>query len=1085
MPAVALTDHGRCGQLLKFHKACVKEGVKPILGCEFYIAPKEHTLKEQIEGYRHYYHLPILAKTDKGRQNLFQLSSIAWKEGFYYKPRISIELLKQYKEDLIVLSGCAIGYISNTLMNDQVEKAYQHANLLREIIKDDFYIEVQNHGMEWQLPLRDKLFKLSQDLDIPIVATQDAHYQSQEDSVLHSHICKLSAGDLQFGTDQTYFKTYEELCQMFTEEQRHAIDRTLEVAEKCDGEWKYGKTIWPVVDTPEGITTEEFFEQKTWDGFKKRFREGTKEYQDRLSFEINIIKRMGFPNYFLVVADYIEWAKQSNILVGPGRGSGAGSLVAYCLEITNIDPIKYGLFFERFLNPDRVSNPDFDVDYADSRRAEVMQYMYDKYGEDKVAQIGTYGVFKPRGSLRDFARVTGEEYSVGEELAKRVPPDSAGFSMKWDEILKEDPGFKNTQWPLVVDLAIAAEGMKKQAGVHAAGLVVSNDSIAKTTPLFLGKGKEIATEFDMNDVEDVGLVKYDFLGLRNLTVLADTKRLIKDRQGVDINLDAIEEKDGDLDVYKSIFWQGDLNGVFQFETSDGFKDLCMKVKPTCIEDLSAITALFRPGPLSTGQTGEYAKRRAGESFEYEHPILEPILKETCGILCFQEQIMRLCVDMAGYSLAEADNMRRIIGKKKLDQIPVEKKRFISKSIENNIGKDIAESIWNSIEGFAKYCFNKSHSVAYSVISYQTAWLKYYYPIEFYAALLNSSLDNQDRMIKYVYSAKKKDIYISAPDINLSNTDFYIQNDSIIFPLSGIKGVGESAVKSILEHRPDTGYKSIHELIRAKVKKNIIKPLIHSGALDNILEVPRNQALSNLDILSEHYKQLDKWEEKVEKYRKRQIEIRVAKDMGSKKKLRKLKDPGERPEIPELEPVPSLSTQDRLMMERESLGFYISGHPLDEYSHISTKYKIASIKSEMASDKESFSIPIIVSKITEKRTRKGKNMAAVLIEDETGRVETVIFPKQWSYLKGSVEEGVVYLANIKAEKQSVADQETGEMNTVLKLMANSFNKLEYIEIPKTINVLLTEDIEIIFLLGDNVDVNDIQETRRIINEVLKQ
>jgi len=1083
MPAVALTDHGRCGELLKFYEECKKAKVKPILGCEYYCSPQHHTLKEQIEGFKPCYHLVALAKTHKGVENLFQLSSLSWIEGKYFKPRVSVELLEEYKEDLIILSGCASGYIASFLMNDNEEEAYNHAKRLREIFKDDFYIEAQNHGIDWQLPLKEKLFKLSSDLDIPIVATQDAHYQNKEDAFLHSNVCKLTMGDLQFESDQLYFKSYEEMCEMFEPNERHAIDRTIEVAEKCNGEWNYGKTIWPVIDLPEGVTVEEKFEEQVWKGFKEKFGEGTQEYRDRIEYETGIIESMGFPNYFLVVADYIKWAKEQGILVGPGRGSGPSSLCGYCLGITGIDPIKYNLPFVRFLNPSRVNPPDYDIDFQDTRRHEVISYMYEKYGQDRVSQIGTYSAFKPKGSLRDFARVTGEEFSVGDILSKRVPAAKSGKELKWEEILAEDPGFRKTDWPDVVNLSIAAEGINKQCGVHAAGLLVSNDTISKTTPLFVGRGGEIASQFDMTDVEKTGLVKYDFLGLRILSILADAIRFVKENKGVQIDLDSIKEKDGDINVYRDIFWSGDLDGVFQFETSSGFKDLCMKVKPKSIKNLSAITALFRPGPIGVGATSDYSKRKEGKSFEYDHTKLEPILKETVGIMVFQEQIISICVELAGYNMSEADNMRRIIGKKKLDKIPAEKEKFISGCVANNIDKPIAEKVFKDIEGFAEYCFNVSHSISYSVISYQTAWIKYYYPLEYYAALLNNSLNDQDRMIRYIYSAKKKDIYISQPDINLSSVDFAIRDKAILFSLVGIKGIGTSAAEAIIQNRPEDGYKSIHELFKAKIKKNVIQALIVSGALDEISEVHRSQMINNLEILSEYYKKVKAWEEKLENFQQRELERRVAKDRGEKKIPRKRKDPGDKPPLPEMDSVRKMSKKDRLGLERHSLGFYISGHPLDDFDHISRDFTISDILEGKAGKKATCKLPVVLSKLVKKRTKKGKNMANAILEDQTGRLDIAIFPKQWETLKDVLEEGNVYLTTLQTEAEEIIDEEGSSRVSIKAFMLRS-NELTYVEVPEIVECQLPNNATIVFEVGDDVSVESVSEVNRIISEVLE-
>jgi DNA polymerase-3 subunit alpha len=612
-----------------------------------------------------------------------------------------IDLLKQHSEGLIILSGCAAGFIPHMLMEERIEEAIDNANQMVSIFGEDYYLEVQNHGIDWQQPMKNHLFKLSNQMGIPIVATQDSHFINAEDAELQNKICKLAAGDLEFETKETYFKTYEEMCQRFEPSEHHAIHRTLEVAEKCNCEWEFGKTIWPVYELPKNITPQQKLEELAWNGFKEKFGEGTQEYKDRLSYELNIINKMGFDTYFLVVQDFINWAKNHNIPVGAGRGSACGGLICYCINITKIDPIEYKLYFERFLNPARVSNPDVDVDFCPRGRKDVMNYVCSKYGEDKVAQIGTYSAFKPRGSLRDFARVCGYDVSVRNELASMVPADVSGFQISFDELVKARPEILQTDYPEVVELARKAEGLKTKMGVHAAGVVISDKPLTERLPLFRGKNDEVATQFDMHDVEELGLVKYDFLGLINLTIINDTLKLIKKTHKITIDIDNINKND--QEVFTNIFQKGELDGVFQFETSVGFKDLCMKVKPESISDLASITSLFRPGPLSTGYTNKYTEGKRGNKIEYLTPELEPILKETYSVLVYQEQIMRICTDLAGYTLSEADNMRRIIGKKEPEKMALEKDKFINGCINNNISKEIASSLFSDIEGFAKYC----------------------------------------------------------------------------------------------------------------------------------------------------------------------------------------------------------------------------------------------------------------------------------------------------------------------------------------------------------------------------------------------
>lgn len=710
MNAVALTDHGRCGGMLKFKKACQKVGIKPIYGFEAYVAPESRHIKTKLDDHKKTsYHLTLLAKNEKGLQNIFTLTSIGWLDGFYYKPRIDQEVLEAHREGIIVLSGCPSGRLAQYLMDGKISEARGHVREMRNIFGEDFYLEVQNHGFDWEQNLKKVLFDFADTVSVPIVATQDSHYQEKEDWEVHNAICKLAAGDLEFGTDQIYFKSREEMEEMFDKSEYHALDLTQEIADKCICDWKHDQTIWPVFELPDGETPEGTLRRLALEGFEKLFGEGTKEYQDRLQYELDMIEKMGFPTYFLVVADFINWAKGQNIPVGPGRGSGAGSLVCYCIGITNVDPIKYGLYFERFLNPARVSLPDLDIDFCKERRGEVIEYVRNKYGPDRVAQIGTYAVFKPRGSLRDFARVLGYDRGVGDKLAGMVPPDDAGKALSFDKVIEKEPDILKTQWPQVVEFARKAENLNKQAGIHAAGVIISNDDLKTQIPLFCGKNNEVTAQFDMNDVEEVGLVKYDFLGLKNLTVIQEAIDLIQKHHGIAIDINKIDEYD--REVYSNAFQQGKLDGIFQFETSSGFRDLCIKVHPESIDDLSTITALFRPGPLETGLTNQYVKGRNGAEIQYPTELLRPILEPTYGVMTFQEQIMRICTDLAGYTLPEADNMRKIIGKKIREKMELEREKFVGGCIKNGISESIATKLFDDIAGFAKYCLTHDTLVA--------------------------------------------------------------------------------------------------------------------------------------------------------------------------------------------------------------------------------------------------------------------------------------------------------------------------------------------------------------------------------------
>lgn len=1439
MDSVAITDHGKCSGLISLKKECKEVGISPIYGIELYVAPGDNKLKEKVNGHtKTAYHLTVLAKNQEGLKNIFRLTSDSWINGFYYKPRTSTELLKRHSEGLVVLSGCGSGRLSQLLMNGNIDEAEAHLLEYRDIWGEDFYIEVQNHNLDWELPLRDLLFRYSEYFSVPIVATQDSHYLTRNDADLHRAICKISAGDLEFEGNESYFKPCEDMEKMFRPEQYHAIYRTQEIADKCKFDWEYGKTIWPVYALPNDITPKQELRRLVYEGFTAKFGDGIQEYKDRLEYELDIIEKMDFPTYFLIVQDFLNWARSKGIPVGPGRGSAAGSLVCYCIGITEVDPIKYGLYFERFLNPSRVSLPDIDSDMCRDRRGEIIEYVINKYGQDRVSQIGTSAIFKPRGSLRAFARVLGKPISVGDYLASLIPPDDAGKALSFEKVIEREPKILDPEYNDVVSLARAAENLISQNGVHAAGIVISDEPLTEYVPLFCGKHEEVATQFDMHGIEDIGLVKYDFLGLKNLTSIQKTIDLIKHTKGIDIDIGNINEQDSS--VFKDIFHQGDLAGVFQFETSSGFKELCIKVRPESIKDLAAISSLYRPGPIKAKLLQKYVDGRNGGYIEYAIPGLEPILKDTFGVMClpldtkirtaygeeniqdikpgdkittsdghmtwdgevdriwksskpiiqfrlsngdiissshehiwlttegdlsasdfhiretasfsgassrigtmvyshwqestndinlgdkayilgllvgdgelklgtkpitchsqkqaqwiaelisvtfggepktyhntrawcayskfntspykspltifldeeygidkwqskshnkklpdrilsygyetriallrglwdsdghygksliyyrsvskqllhdigrllsslkiayairddyvyiidrrafckqivprlpekiykcelnnlyyppipisviknclteveleykdylqkkqlnrrlalggmykpsidsrmwnignfslviekayqisylqqtwpvmvedkkdlpetpcydiqmknqkypyffannvishncFQEQVMKICTDIAGYTLAEADNMRKIIGKKLPEKMKLEREKFVGGCVTNSISLDAATKLFDDIEGFASYSFNLAHAVAYSVISYRTAWLKKYYPLEFYCSLFNCSLNDQDDLVKYFHAAKDNGINIQPPDINISSTEFTINNNSIIFGLAGIKGLGEKACNIIISTKPDNGFESIEQLIRLGINRGAIKSLIPSGALSTISDIDRCKLLFNIDVLADYYEKLIKWEDRELSIAKREQEIKLAIESGIKppRRLPKNKD---RPIIPDILDIPQLEARDKTTLERESLGFYLSSHPMDKYPGLEklAKNTIDNIRNGEIEDGSVVSIPAVVFSIEEKTTKRQQKMAILVIEDRTGRIETTIFPSQWKKLSGDIEIDTVYMIDGIAKVTEV----DSDSAPIVKMILNSIRKID--------------------------------------------
>lgn len=1075
MDSVALTDHGRAGGLIALKKGCEEHNVKPIYGFEAYVSPENRFLKEKIEDEKNFYHLVLLAKNKTGLENIFRLTSIGWRDGFYYKPRIDLEVLKEHSEGLVCLTGCGSGRVAVKLLEDKKDEAIAHVEFLKEIFGEDLYIEVQNHGLDWQQQLKKQLFSLAKELDCPIVATQDSHYQEKEDAEMHSAICKLAAGDLQFDSEESYFKSEEQMKEMFTEDEWHAITRTQEVADKCNCNWEFGATIWPDYKLPDGVTPAQQLRKQAEEGFKKLFPNPTSEYIERFEHELKVIEKMGFPTYFLVVSDLLEWARTNNIYTGYGRGSAAGSLICYCVGITKVDPIKYGLYFERFLNVDRISLPDVDMDIAPSGRKRVMEYVYSKYGEDKCAQIGTYFIFKPRGSLRNFTRVLGYDLKTGEKLSKLVPPDRHGKQLSFKQILEESKELRDTEHQDILRIAQKAEGMNSGAGVHPAGVLISNKEIYSQVPLFRGKHDEIASQFDMHEVEEIGLVKYDLLGLKTLDVIQKAIDVIKDTKNIDIDIFNIDTED--QKVFENIFQQGKLAGIFQFENSSGFRDLCIKIKPKTVEDLSAITALFRPGPLTAKEdpndsssrnlVQKYIDGRNGEKVNYLFPELEPILKDTYGVMVYQEQIMRICTDCAGYTLAEADNMRKIIGKKLPEKMAAEKDKLINGCIENGIAKEKAEELFEQIEGFAAYSFNKAHSVAYSFLSFCTAWLKYYYQQELYCGLLNTSLDNQDDVIKYIHSLKEDEISVLPPDINLSQPGFTSVEDTIVFGFAGVKGIGEKAALDLVEKRPNGGFSSLSEIINNKINKGVITSLLMCGAIEEITDVSRIELVEKLDEIIKYYKKEERIKEKKLEIieRTKEIEAWNLNPIGKKPRRKSLTKNDVLPDFPELNNE-NLDTKKRLRFEREKLGFYVTGHPMDSYPGLSSmaEFTVAEVKDGKADTGTKLNLPIVISSISKRRTKKDKTWAILMVEDKTGRVEAPVFPRQWNKIGHLLEEDFVYVLRCSVKVEESDDENTPP---IVSLIVNDVTKVDedaqIIEMKK-IDFSLKDDTIIEFVPG---------------------
>ena len=932
MDAIALTDHGSMFGVIDFYKACKANGIKPIIGCEVYVAPRSRKDKDPNLDAR-YNHLILLAKNNDGYKNLAKLVSLGYTEGFYYKPRIDKETLEQYHENLICCSACLAGEVNQAILKNNMEEAKKVALWFKKLFGEDYYLEIQNNGIKEQVLVNQKLIELSRELDIPLVATNDAHYLKREDAYNHEVLLCIQTGKkmsdedrMKFETDELYVKSPEEMSDYF-KNVPEAIENTVKIAEKCNVEFEFGHTILPNYDVPEEFETHyDYLKKLCDDGIKNRYGENpTKEILERAEFEMNVINQMGYVDYFLIVWDYIHYAKTHNIPVGPGRGSGAGSIVAYAIEITDIDPIKYGLIFERFLNPERISMPDFDVDFCYEKRDQVIDYVCRKYGHDHVSQIITFGTMSARMVIRDVGRVLDVPYAETDKIAKMVPNELHITIKKAMEQNKElrDLYEQNSDMKKMLDIAMALEGMPRQASTHACGIVITKDPVVDYVPLYR-RDDIISTQYIMTTLEELGLLKMDFLGLRTLTVIQDTIELVKANRGIDVEFD----KDmNDSKVYK--LWQdGNSVGIFQFE-SQGMTNFMKELKPDCLEDIIAGVSLYRPGPMD--QIPRYiANKKDPEHAVYTHPALKPILEVTYGCMVYQEQVMQIVRDLAGYSLGRADLVRRAMGKKKLDVMAKERENFIHGQVDENgniiikgcvrngIDEKSANKIFDEMAEFAKYAFNKSHAACYAVVAYRTAYLKAYYPVEFMAAMLNSFLGNLDKIPAYTEECKRLNIQILKPDINKSYTKFTVDGDKIRFGLGSVKNVGTSAVDEIVAERDRNGqfkdFTDFCERIQeTNVNKKCIESLIKAGAFDEFNETRRTLMESFESIL-----------DTITSSNKKELEGQVNMfDLGgsdSKEMKYTFKE------------FPEYSRKELLFMEKEMLGLYISGHPLDNIRH---------------------------------------------------------------------------------------------------------------------------------------------------------
>ena len=1075
MDAMAITDHGVMFGAIDFYKACKANGVKPIIGCEIYVAPRKCTNKEPGIDNK-YNHLILLAKNMQGYHNLCKIVSLGFTKGYYYKPRVDKEILKEYHEGIICSSACLAGEVASNILNNDIEKAKEAALWYKSVFGDDYYLEIQNNGIKEQVIVNQKLMQLSRELNIPLVATNDSHYLKKEDAYNHEVLLCIQTGKrmsdedrMKFNTDELYIKSPEEMINYF-KAVPEAIENTVKIAQECNVEFEFGHTILPNYDVPEGFKTHyDYLKKLADDGIKKRYGDNpSQKILDRKEYELGVIQKMGYVDYFLIVWDYVHYAKSHGIPVGPGRGSGAGSIIAYAIEITDVDPMKYDLLFERFLNPERISMPDFDIDFDFEKRQDVIDYVSSKYGRDHVTQIITFGTMAAKMVIRDVARVLDYPYSEADKLAKMIPNEVHITIKKAMDMNKELKDLYDSDADVhkLLDIAMALEGMPRQASTHACGIIIAREPVVNYVPLY-ARDDIISTQYIMTTLEELGLLKMDFLGLRTLTVIRNACELVKKNRGIDVKFD---QNMDDPKVYK--LWQdGNTIGIFQFE-SQGMTNFMKELKPDCLEDIIAGVSLYRPGPMD--QIPRYiANKKDPEHAVYTHESLKPILKVTYGCMVYQEQVMQIVQRLAGYSLGRADLVRRAMGKKKVDVMAKERENFVHGKLDENgnveipgcvrngIDEKSANKIFDEMAEFAKYAFNKSHAACYAVVAYRTAYLKAYYPAEFMAAMLNSFLGKLEKIPIYINECKRLDIQILKPDINSSFKDFTVEGNKIRFGLGSVKNVGINAVENIVKEREENGpYKDFTDFCERiydeQVNRKCVESLIKAGAFDS-LGKNRKTLLYSFDQI------LDTVQDEHSRAFSNQITMfDVAND---EKDIEEMKyNFSEQTEFPE---------KELLSMEKEMLGMYISGHPLEKYREKIEKISnLNSIIIQEANDdisqgkdpdlKDGANVTIVgvITNIKKKFTKSNKLMAFITIEDLYGSCEIMTFEN--AYLKA---QNILLEENIIAVNGRISIREDQDV----AIIANSFKEINDIKIQENPNSFVGKTLVI--------DIRDFNEARK--------
>lgn len=1062
MDSIAITDHGVMYGAIDFYKEALKVGIKPIMGCEVYVASGSRFDKSYSKQ-NTYYHLVLLAENNEGYKNLIKLVSFGFTEGFYYKPRIDLEILKKYSKGIIGLSACMGGAVARSILTHSYEKAKEFALIYNDIFgQGNFFLELQDHGIENQIIVNENLIKLSKETGIPLVCTNDIHYIKAEDAEPHDILLCIQTGKtvedenrMRYLGGQYYLKSPEQMLQLFPHIPE-ALENSYKIAKRCNVSFEFNKYKLPIFDVPNNKDAFSYLKELCEEGLKERYENITDYLIKRLDYELNTIKQMGFVDYFLIVWDFIKYARDNDIMVGPGRGSAAGSLASYCLKITDIDPIEYNLIFERFLNPERISMPDIDIDFCYEKRQDVINYVIEKYSADHVSQIITFGTMAARNAIRDVGRALNIPYADVDRIAKMIPME---LKITISKALSQNPELleeynNNPQIKHLIDMSLKLEGLPRHSSTHAAGVVICDKSVIEYVPLNTNDGV-ITTQFPMTTLEELGLLKMDFLGLRTLTVIQNTFNEINRIHNLNISEKDIDYKDSK--IYELIS-TGNTDGIFQLESA-GMKQFVKDLKPESIEDIIAGVSLYRPGPMDFIPKYVRGKNTKSE-IKYTHPLLEPILKTTYGCIVYQEQVMQIVQELAGYTLGRSDLLRRAMGKKKTDEMELERKNFIygiegevDGCIKRGIDEKVANQIFDEMQDFAKYAFNKSHAAAYAVIACQTAWLKAYYPVEFMAALLTSVSDNATKISEYIADIKRMNIELLPPDINEGFDRFSVSNGKIRFNLSAIKNVGKSFIKSLVIEREKNGkFLSLKEFIKRldnELNSRALECLIKSGALDS-LGGKRSQYLS---VYKKYY-------DSISQLKKKTMEGQL--DLFSSNTSNN-KDVVEKDELPNM---PELTKKEILNLEKEILGIYVSGHPLDEFSESLKKFtsnttldfiKNENQEIENVKDNQKVILGGIINTVTLKFTKTNKQMAFLTLEDIYGTIEVILFPEVFHKYSKYLQEDNVVLIEGKASISE--DQKPKIICTNIKIyeMLENINKTLWVKLPKDLNISI-KDIE---------------------------